>query len=238
MTKFPPPEIYESFYRITSWGLLMQKLIELITDNAPKNANVLDLMCGTGYFLNNISKKRNDLHCEGVDLNSEFIEYAQAKKIEYESSAAFKIGNVLKWESDKKYDIIVCSGGTHHLRGENKNIFFNKIIGHLDEKGTAIIADPYIADYTDEMERKLASAELGYEYIKYAIKRHASDKELEAVINILYNDIFDYEHKTSINKILKIVRQHFNSIDTTKVWGMDNIEMGDYYLVCKKALKP
>jgi 2-polyprenyl-3-methyl-5-hydroxy-6-metoxy-1,4-benzoquinol methylase len=232
MQKNPSPEIYDSFYRITSWGLLMQNLIEYITNNAPRNANILDLMCGTGYLLNIVSKKRKDLICEGIDLNKEFIEYAQTKK----SDISFKIGDVLKWESNKEYDIIVCSGGIHHLRDEDKDIFINRIAVSLDKKGVAILADPYINDYTNETERKLSVAKLGYEYIRYAIEKQALDKELEAVIDILYNDILDFEHKTSISKMRSILNQYFKHIVVTKVWGVANAEIGDYYIICKNYM--
>lgn len=229
MKEFPNSNIYESFFKVTPWGILIREIISVIQKNASSNSTILDLMCGTGYLLNEIQKERKDLILEGIDLNDEYIKYAQ----ENYHSIKFQTANALTWTTDRKFDVILCTGGLHHLQNDEKESFVKKIYQLIKSNGFAIIADPYIDDYSNEIDRKKAAAKLGYEYLNYAIEKNASDKTIEATLDILYNDVLLFEFKTSIKKIEPILKKCFQSIEVKKVWQTNDTEFGDYYIICR-----
>lgn|GEM_PF-4251950 len=102
----------------------------------------------------------------------------------------------------------------------------------LEKNGTAIFADPYIAEYSTEIERKLCAANLGYEYLISSIKKNASNDVVEATIDILFNDVFELEFKTSIRRMKNILIEHFNIVDLRKMWPKFDSEFGDYFFIC------
>ncbi len=229
MKEFPKPYIYEQFFKVTPWGNLISEVVSTIQKNAPANSTILDLMCGTGFLLNEIQKERKDLKLEGIDLNTEYIKYAE----ENYRSINFQIANSTKWTTEEKFDVVVCTGGLHHLSYSEKELFIDKISKLLNENGFAIIADPYIDDYTNELERKKAAAKLGYEYLNNTIESNASDKIIESTIDILYNDVLQFEFKTSIKKIEPVFKKYFRVIEIKKTWQANDYEFGDYYLTCR-----
>lgn len=229
MKELPKPEIYDSFFKNTPWGLLIKEIVSIIHRNSFPNATILDLMCGTGYLLNEVQKERKDLILEGIDLSDENISYAEKNY----PSIKFQKANALTWTTDQKFDIILCTGGLHHIQDDEKQPFVKKISQLIQSNGFAIIADPYIDNYSNEVERKNAAARLGYEYLIYAIENNASDKSVEATLDILYNDVLHYEFKTSIKKIEPLLKQCFQSFDIKKTWQTNDAEFGDYYIICK-----
>jgi 2-polyprenyl-3-methyl-5-hydroxy-6-metoxy-1,4-benzoquinol methylase len=234
MRDFPKPDIYEQFFKLTPWGISINEVVSVIQKQADQYATVLDLMCGTGYLLNEIHKKRNDLLLEGIDLNEVFIKYAK----ENYSFPSFHVADATRWNSEKKYDIVLCTGGLHHLSIEEKNSFLKKISKLTHSKGMVIFADPYLDDYTTELERKQAAAKLGYEYLKSTIANYANNDLIKSTIDILYNDVLELEFKTSIKKIEPLLRKYFASIEVKKTWQNNESDFGDYYIICRNLEQP
>jgi len=230
MKKYPKPEIYEQLYVFSPWGILINKVLAVIQKEVPQNSTVLDLMCGTGFLLGEICKLRSDLALEGVDLNIDFIQYAKTKY----PSISVQVEDILVWNPAKKYDLVLCTGGLHHLIIDNRESVLERTANFLNANGIAIFADPYIADFSNEMERKQAAAKLGYEYLKSTIEMGATTDVIEATIDILYNDVLELEFKTSLKKIEPILRKYFRIVEIHKTWQENESDFGDYYIVCKQ----
>ena len=77
MQNLPSAKIYELEISYMPWKKLRDTIIDYVIVHAPQKAEVLDLLCGPGYILGNIQKQRSDLICLGLDLESEYIEYAK-----------------------------------------------------------------------------------------------------------------------------------------------------------------
>ena len=227
--KFPKPEIYEQFFEFTPWGILIDKVISIILNEVPQNSTVLDIMCGTGYLLNEVNKRRNDLILEGLDLNNDFIKYAEHKY----SSISFHVADIVAWETPKTYDLVLCTGGLHHLSPDKREIVLNKISHLLKAEGLAIFADPYIDDFTSESERKQAAAKIGYEYLRSALLKGPTNEIIEATIEILQNDVLELEFKTSLIKMIPVFHKYFKQVQANKTWQENESEFGDYYIICK-----
>lgn len=230
MRDLPESEVYEQEFEFMPWGILIDKILGIIQKKAAKGGEVLDLMCGPGYLLGEIAKRRSDLILEGVDISSEFIRHAKQKY----PKISFQVADVLAWNPTKKYDLILCTGGIHHLPYDKQALFLGKIPEFLNSTGFAIFADPYVDDFSNESERKEAAAKLGYEYITATMKNGATDEIIKATIDILYNDVMGFEYKTSLKKIGPVFKKLFPKVEINKTWPKSKSEYGDYYIVCMK----
>ena len=229
MINYPNSKIYDDLSIYSPWNLTFKNVLDFIKNNSQANSKVLDLMCGTGFLLNKIKLVRPDLALYGIDINEEYITFATKSYPNIE----FSLKDVFNMVEDIKFDIIICTGGAHHLEDEKKLSFLNFIKKSLNPNGFAIIADPYIADFSNESERKLAAAQLGYEYLLFSIKNHANIEVINECITILQNDINRLEFKTSINQFRPIVEKVFSKFEIVKVWPESKTEYGDYYFICK-----
>jgi 2-polyprenyl-3-methyl-5-hydroxy-6-metoxy-1,4-benzoquinol methylase len=231
MKELPEPEIYEKEFEFMPWGVLIDRILSMVEKEAPRDGSVLDLMCGPGYLLGEIAKRRGDLSLEGIDINNEFIQHAKRKY----PGISFHVVDVLSWNSSKKYDLVLCTGGIHHLPYDRQARFLGTIPELLNPHAIVIFADPYVDDFSNELERKRASAKLGYEYMVAAMKRGAPDEIIKATVDILYNDVMGSEYKTSLKKIGPVFRRIFTNIQIIKMWPESDSEYGDYIIVCKNG---
>jgi len=230
MQNLPSAEVYEKEFKYMPWGILIKEIQEFIIKTTPKGSNVLDLLCGPGYLLGKLQEKRPDVKYRGVDLDLDFIEHAQ--KVYPEIS--FEVGDASTWESENKFDVVLCTAGLHHLPYEEQEAFVEKVSRLLKQDGFALIADPYIDDYANEKERKLASAKLGYEYLAETIKSGGSTDVIKAAIDVLSNDVFLVEYKASVKKNKTLFEKYFSQVEMHKTWPKGESGYGDYYFILKK----
>ena len=229
MRELPKSEVYEQEFEFMPWGILIDKILATIQNEAPKNGSVLDLMCGPGYLLGEIAKRRPDLTLEGADISDEFIQHAQRKY----PDISFQAADVLSWTPSKKYDVILCTGGIHHLPYDRQALFLETIPALLNPNGFAVFADPYVNDFSNELERKQSAAKLGYEYMIATMKNGAPDVIIKATVDILYNDVMGFEYKTSLKKLEPVFRRLFSNVEINKTWPESKSEYGDYIIVCR-----
>ena len=229
MRELPKSEVYEQEFEFMPWGILIDKILATIQNEAPKNGSVLDLMCGPGYLLGEIAKRRPDLNLEGADISDEFIQHAKRKY----PDISFQVADVLSWSPSKKYDVILCTGGIHHLPYDRQVPFLETIPTLLNSNGFAVFADPYVNDFSNELERKQSAAKLGYEYMIATMKNGAPDVIIKATVDILYNDVMGFEYKTSLKKLEPVFRRLFSNVEINKTWPESKSEYGDYIIVCR-----
>ena len=129
----------------------------------------------------------------------------------------------------------MCTGGIHHLHYDQQIQFLERIPSLLTPNGFAIFADPYIDDFSMELERRQAAAKLGYEYMMATIRNGAPNEIVKAAVDILYNDVMGFEFKTSLRKLEPTFRRLFSEVEMNKTWPEFTSEFGDYYLVCRNA---
>lgn len=229
MQNLPTAETYHEEFKYMPWGILISEIIKYVVSNVPQNGAVLDLLCGTGYLLGEIQKQRPDIQFVGVDLEKEFINYAKKEypKINFETS------DVLVWDSKQKFDAVLCTGGLHHLPFTHQRNFIHKIKKLVKDTGFAIIADPYIDNYTNERERQLAAIKLGYEYLVATIKNDATLPVMRATLSLIENDLFLVESKNSIQNVEPYFKEYFSNIEKHKTWPKQESEYGEYYFIVR-----
>ena len=106
----------------------LKKLLE----NQPKNKTItiVDLGCGNGDILRDISKfgRKNNYSFKliGIDANLAATEYAKELSKEY-SELSFKTMDILSEDFKKQsYDVVLCTLFLHHLKNEELISFLKK----------------------------------------------------------------------------------------------------------------
>src|SRR4030042_4599413 len=228
MKGLPESKIYEQGQFYWPYKKSLVKVLEIITSQTAKDCKLLDIMCGPGYLLGQISVKRGDLKLLGVDLDERYIFFSKEKF----SDIDFEIGNILTWQPKQLFDVVICTGSIHHLPYEKQDLAIEKIAGMVKPAGLVIISDSHINDYANEKERKVAAAKLGYEYLIETIRNGAPDDVVATTIDILDNDVMMNEFKTSVKKRLLIFNKYFSNVEVIKTWPDIDSEYGDYIMVC------
>lgn len=238
MKPLPDSATYTLENAYMPWGRLIREICGTIAAECRQSSTVLDLMCGPGYLLNEIAKQRPDLHLTGVDIDTRYICYATGQN----RSIQFIASDVTSWHTLDTYDVIVCTGGMHHLEFNQHRLLLERIAGLLRPKGTAYLADPYIRESCNEIGRRLAAHELGTNLLRTVIENNAPDSIVNATIGILGNDVLgDGEYKTTVPRIREMAETIFSSVAVTKTWPTDDPDTasyGDYYFTLQSPLTP
>jgi len=229
MQNLPIATIYKEEIKYMPWGVLIGEVASFCIDSIPQKGTVIDLLCGAGSLLGMLKEKRSDVSYTGLDFEAEYIEH---DKTQY-SNIEFILADATKWESALKYDTVLCTAGLHHLSFDKQEAFIKKISELIKDDGFAIVADPYIDDFSNESEREIAGAKLGYEYLAETIRNGAPKNIVEAAITVLSNDVLGVEYKNSTKKIKPLFEKYFSSVEMHKTWPKEETEYGDYYFILK-----
>lgn len=108
------------------------KIISLI----PKKSTVLDAGCGSG-ILSYLLEKRKGCKINGVDISKSCIEFAS--KI---CKGKFYQRNLLDFNLNKKYDIILCVDVIEHFLKRDRIIIIKNLKKHLEKNGKIIFVMP------------------------------------------------------------------------------------------------
>lgn len=236
MIDLPDSQTYEKEYQYMPWGKLMDRVSDIVLNEAPSNGRVLDLMCGTGHLIEKVYSKRKDLSLVGVDADKDFIDYA-TKKHSGKSipNPRFILADALDWQpSEVGFDLITCTAGVHHIPYDIQEKFLFMINHNLRSGGFAIIADPFIVEFKDEGRRKIAAAKLGYEYLLAVMNNQAPPEIVNATINIMRNDVLGHEYKTSLNRTKSALERLFGSVEVEKIWPEKKSSYGDFILIARR----
>jgi len=229
--KLPPPETYEQELRFMPYRKSLALVENIVCADAPYSASILDLMCGTGYLIGKIAEERPTSHLIGVDLNKKYVKFAKRNH----PPEQFEVGDILTWQA-VPFEVVLCTGALHHIPYEQQEQAIANIASLTNPKGFAIISDCYIDDYSNERERRLAAARLGYEYLRVTIANGAPSDVVNATADILRNDVAGLEFKTSVKKRLPVLQRHFGEVKTMKVWPNKQVGgYGDYVHVLRRA---
>ena len=78
---------------------------------------LLDIGCGTGWLIDNLSKEHNANHF-GLDISENMLEQAKSKNIE---NATFVLGSSLEPPyEDESFDVVTCIQSFHHYPDSKK----------------------------------------------------------------------------------------------------------------------
>lgn len=227
--EMPISETYERELEFMPYKESLRKVQEAVCSMAPKNAHLIDLMCGPGYLLGKIVKQRPDLKLLGVDADKRYIAHSRLRY----PKIKFEVGDVRVWKPEQSADVVICTGAVHHLTYEEQAPFLEKIAGLIKPGGFGVVSDCYIDDYKNEAERKIAAARLGYEYLQESVRNGAPRDVVSALCDILRNDVMKREFKTSVKKRMPAFQKAFRIVEMHKIWPKSESEYGDYITIVR-----
>lgn len=102
-----------------------------------KELKILDIGCGTGQLIKEISDKYKMVNYLGIDVAKNMIEIA--KKNNKGKNIKFKISSIETFDTVDRYDIIICTHAFPYF--PNKEDMIKKIAGLCNKKGQVIIVN-------------------------------------------------------------------------------------------------
>jgi len=229
--RMPSPSVYEAEYAYWPWGDLLKSAAHWVREKAPLNGYVVDYMCGTAFLLNEVSKARPDLCLAGCSIIPSYIEHAHR----HYPSLDIVCQDVFAFRPQRPPDVILCTGGLHHLTRQKQPELLDKVASDLHSDGHFLLGEEVIRRYQTDCERKLAVIEMVDELLSYAVRREAPDEVLEAALNVLGNDLFERgEYKMSHAMLLSLLEPRFSSVTFEKVWPSDHDAFGDVLYTCTR----
>ena len=228
MKELPEADIYEEGLEYWPYKKSLATVLKLACANTKNGGSLLDIMCGPGYLLEQLWGQRPDLELVGVDNDDRYIRHGKL----HHPNATFWYGDVRRWEFQKNFDTVLCTGALHHVPYEDQEAAVKNIASLVKSDGVVIISDCYVDPFQTEIERKLAAAKLGYEYLIATIKNGAPDDVISWTVDILSNDVGMAEFKTSLTERVVILGKYFKEVRTTKIWPESESGYGDYIHIC------
>ena len=102
-----------------------------------KELKILDIGCGTGQLIKEISDHSNKVNYLGIDVAENMIEVA--KKNNKGKNVKFKTSSIESFENNEKCDIIICTHAFPYF--PNKQEMIKKMAGLCNKKGQVIIVN-------------------------------------------------------------------------------------------------
>lgn len=205
--------------------------------------HILDLCCGTGFFARKwLSKtRRGEINYVGIDINSDFIKYANEQDKPTSLYRYYLVGNPVTTKFKHQHDIVMGTSAYHHIQDEKKVAFLNNMKRNMTPEGTGIIYEKFIAQSGDLFLETMSGMRFYEKRILY-MKQHEklSENQLSALYNELYltaERIDDY--KVSYKRFTEDMQEAgLKIIDKIKIWpkekGLANKRVGDFVIVFKK----
>lgn len=207
--------------------LMLKKAGETATsilDNIP-NANCLDMCCGTGLSLEHIARHRNAGYIAGVDISSNYLDFAKAHHSTTNAHIEFILGDAVTVTlPDKQWDLIMLASAYHHIEDERKIIFLERIKHLIGSTGHVVIAENILPKYTEgKAEEYNASVRLFYDQVLITARQQNPDlpEFVEGLIERVAQYGFDGEYEYKV--CMKIFKRHLSTVglsivDEARVW--------------------
>jgi hypothetical protein len=225
----PSPDVYEKENIYWPWGALIDAVATLVSNLAAPNSQAFDYMCGTGLLLRKICAIRPDIHVEGCDINSAFVEYANERL----QNQVVRQADVREITVRHRNAIILCTGGLHHLDFDEQRRFLERISRNCDANCTIVIGEEVLQDHSTKTERRRAALNLNTELIDYALLRDCPESLIDAALDVLRNDLLlRGEFKRSLKEWRVSINEYFSIIEVQHTWA-PMLGGGDVFLVCK-----
>jgi SAM-dependent methyltransferase len=113
--------------------LMLQKAIK----QKKENGLALDIGCGAGINTSYLAKQGYDV--TGVDFIDRALQYARERALKDGVQIELVKVNILKWECNNTFDLILDSGCLHGMRGEERLIYRKRLLNWLASDGDYVL---------------------------------------------------------------------------------------------------
>jgi SAM-dependent methyltransferase len=199
------PEIIESVYK------QRKRFSEYVHKHLKPQHEVLDIGCGTGYFMDLFPEY---VQVNGIDLNKKFLEIAK----EVNPNANFYYGNYFNYDFQKQFDLIYLFGVLMYFEPSKLEDFFKRSHELLKENGIFYIQYQHAVRYVDLYYPDLS-------YVKYSpavMAKHAAK----------YFEIEVHEHAFDGRKFNDYDRHPYYFPDGTE--RRTDTNLNNYLMIARK----
>lgn len=191
----------------------------------------MDYMCGTGYLLHELRAARPDLRCSGCDLDPAFIAYG---RLHY-PDVGLTAGSALEYEPPVPADVIVCTGGLHHLPRGTRARFLAKCGDELGPAGAVLIGEEVIDEHDDTASRRSAVLQLYSAILSYVIAADAPPRVLSSAVTAMGKEfVEDGTSKDSLAGLIRLLEGSLAVEAFDRTWPGESGQFGDYLAVCRR----
>ena len=127
--------------RYWSWGFRYLGGIKIVFDQLERYSfkSLLDIGCGDGRFLKEVSMRYKNSECMGIDRSFRAIQLAKAMNPE----VTFKCLDVTRKKIKKKYDVITAIEVLEHISPNQLDEFIGRIASIINSNGRLILTVPH-----------------------------------------------------------------------------------------------
>jgi SAM-dependent methyltransferase len=111
-------------------------LQKVITERNEKGL-ALDIGCGAGINASYLAKQGYNV--TGVDFIERALQYARDRAIQDGVQLELVNTDILQWDCDKSFDLILDSGCLHGMRGEERLIYRKRLLNWLVSDGDYVL---------------------------------------------------------------------------------------------------
>ncbi|KEO75679.1 class I SAM-dependent methyltransferase [Anditalea andensis] len=146
---------WHDYHRESTYGLSQ---IEKAMAYCGSGGSALDVGCGSGGRIIN-SIEHNGFRVTGIDPSAKMIALAKANH----PSAQFHVADICKWDTDKKYNLIIAWDSIFHLPLSMHYPVLTKLCGMLQKNGVLAytFGDGYGAHESDWQNDKFPYSTIG-----------------------------------------------------------------------------
>lgn len=198
--------------------------------NSRKESTVLDLCCGTGLSLEGIVDHPNVSFVTGVDISSQYLEFAQKKFSQCLYPPVLISGDAVSTPLPRKdWDVVILSSAYHHIENNRKVKFLNRVRSLISVSGIAVIAENILPEYEldNQTEYSKSVQQFYQEVLKTATEKNP---ELPNYVKNLINRVAqygcdgEYEYKVSLSIFYQDLKTaKLRIVEQKKVWPDKNL---------------
>ena len=126
-----------------------ERLSRLLPDSAP--GRVLEIGCGTGIMTGHLLGRYPDAPVDAIDFSEGMIQHCRSRW-SGEKRVAWKAVDLLRFEPEHKYPLVVSSAALHWVRPMSDT--FGKVAGLLKPGGALVIAVMVLGTLAELMEAR------------------------------------------------------------------------------------
>lgn len=139
---------HAALYDLTRWSFLFgrRKTISQLHRFIDYPTKILEVGCGTGTNLIQITKNFTYANCSGIDVSKSMLLKASRKPIIQRNNVRLHCGDYLNLNDQKKYDILLLSYALT-MMSDSKSIVIKKAVSELNPGGILAVVDFHSTEF-------------------------------------------------------------------------------------------
>ncbi|GEM_PF-1574220 len=244
------PSVYASYIDTSIEQRNFRSVIEKISrySGVTDSINVLDMCCGPftikPYLIELMDKyfpTLQFLEYTGVDINKQFIKYAQKHSLHHRLKANFMKADASEVKISHQYGTIIATSAFHHITDSRKGLFIDNVVRHLTNDGVFIVYEKFIGKHSSA-EEAISSGMRFYSerIIDILAEQDLSSDQAFGLANEMYlTAVRNQEYKVTHEEFIDVVSaRKLKIVEEQKLWPNGDrfreSTIGDFVIVLQK----